>query len=67
MAEISEDTVYAYLADISDVLALLNLELVVQLVPVVRHCIHAVSSRESLPQRVLVIDVALRFSSARAS
>ena len=49
-----------YLADVGNVLALLDLKLVVQLLPVVCHGIHAVSALERFLERLYVVDVALR-------
>lgn len=50
----------AYFADVGNVFALLDLQLVVHLFPVVCHCVNAVSSSEGLCQGGLVIDVSLR-------
>ncbi len=49
-----------YLADVGNVLALLDLKLVVQLLPIICHGIHTVSACEGFLERLYIIDVALR-------
>ncbi len=49
-----------YLADIGDVLALFDFKLVVHLLPIIGDGIYTMGAGKSFPQRLAIIDIALR-------
>ncbi len=59
LGEMGWDGLDRYLADVGYVLALLELELVVRLLPVIGHRVDGVGAGDGFGQRSLVVDVAL--------